>query len=157
VGAGKDATRLEKSIVVLKELTGIDPVKTISNKRIPNWGVRPGLPVGCMLTLRRQPAQVMLKRLLKAKDFKLAPRHFDEQGNVSFGITEYIDIEGARYDPKIGMLGLQVCVTLEKPGHHVKRRRARPSRVGKVQRITKEESMEFMKREFGVSVAEESA
>ncbi len=157
VGAGKDQARLDKSIIVLKALTGIEPQKTISQKRIPNWGVRPGLPVGCRLTLRRKAAQDMLKRVLKAKEFKLAPRHFDEQGSVSFGILEYIDIEGAQYDPKIGMLGLQVCVTLEKPGHHVKRRRLRPARIGRGQRLTKDETMSFMKQHFGVTIAEESA
>ena len=54
VGAGKDQARLEKGVALLKMITGIDPVKTVTAKRIPGWGLRPGLPIGCKLTLRKQ-------------------------------------------------------------------------------------------------------
>ena len=58
VGAGKEQSKLEKGIVLLKNITGINPVKTFTNKRIPTWGLRPGLPIGCKLTLRKK----MLKK-----------------------------------------------------------------------------------------------
>ena len=157
IGAGKEQTVLEKGMTVIKSLTGIEPQKRITKKRIPSWGLRPGLPVGVRLTLRGSKATDMLKRTLKAKEFKLSPRHFDNAGSISFGITEHIEIEGAKYDPKIGVMGLQVCLTLEKPGFHVKRRRVRSAPVGKRQRITKNESMAFMKDKFGVTVNEEDA
>lgn len=157
IGAGKDQTLLEKAVSVMKGLTGIEPQKTITQKRIPSWGIRPGLPIGCRITLRGDTAEKMLKRTLKAKEFKLLPRHFDNAGSISFGIPEHIEIEGAQYDPKIGVIGMQVCVTLEKPGFHVKRRRVRPMPVGKRQRITKEQSMQFMKDRFGITITEEEA
>jgi len=68
VGAGKEQTRLEKGVLLLKGLTGINPVKTFTNKRIPSWGLRPGLPIGCKLTLRKKKAEEILKRLLEAKE-----------------------------------------------------------------------------------------
>jgi large subunit ribosomal protein L5 len=154
VGAGKDQTRLEKGVAVLKMITGIDPVKTVTNKRIPTWGLRPGLPIGCKLTLRKQKAVEILKRLLKAKENKLNPSQFDNAGNISFGIHEYIDIPGATYDPKIGVLGLQVCLTLEKPGHRIKRRKIEQKKIPKKQTITKEEAMNFLQKEFGVTIGE---
>lgn len=152
IGAGKDQARLDKGMIVLKALTGIDPLKTVTNKRIAQWGLRPGLPIGCKLTLRKTPAKNLLRRLLKAKEFALLPNNFDDNGSISFGIQEYIDIEGAVYDPKIGILGLQVCVTLEKPGYRVKRRSIKPGVVGKAQRVTKQDAMNFLNKEYGVKV-----
>lgn len=157
IGAGKEQTKLDKAVAVLKSLTGIEPVKTVTQKRIAAWGLRPGLPIGCMLTLRKASAATMLKRLLKAKDFQLKPSNFDDNGMVSFGITEHIDIDGAQYDPKIGVIGLQACITLEKPGYRIKRRSLHRARVGKKHRITKTEAMTFMKHAFGVRVEGESA
>jgi len=156
IGAGKEQSKLDKAVVVLKSLTGIEPVKTVTQKRIPAWGLRPGLPIGCMLTLRKQAASDMLKRLLKAKDFTLREGNFDTQGTISFGVLEHIDIEGAKYDPTIGVIGLQACITLEKPGYRVKRRSLHRVPVGKGHRVTKQEAIEFMKKHFGIKLTGES-
>ena len=63
IGAGKDQLKLEKGIKLLKNITGIEPVKTTTSKRIPEWGIRPGLPIGCKITLRKKEAEKLLKRL----------------------------------------------------------------------------------------------
>jgi large subunit ribosomal protein L5 len=150
IGAGKDQDRLDKARMLLKAITGIEPVRTVTNKRIPAWGVRPGLPIGCKLTIRKKKAYELLKRLLDAKDFKLNDSQFDVGGNIAFGIHEYIDIPGVKYDPKIGIMGLEVCVTLERPGFRIKRRAIKPAKISKKHMITKEESKEYMKKELGV-------
>jgi len=155
IGAGKDPQRLEKGVALIRAITGIEPLKTITQKRIPNWGLRPGLPIGCKLTLRKKPAEDLLKRLLQAKEFKLKPRQFDEGGNVSFGIPEYIDIPGVSYDPKIGIIGLEVCITLERPGYRIKRRRLRQKKIPRSHMLTREESMEYLKKNFNVTVGEQ--
>lgn len=154
IGAGKEQSKLEKGVLLLKTITGIDPVKTITNKRIPSWGVRPGLPIGCKLTLRKQSAKELIKRLLKAKENKLKESNFDDLGNVSFGIHEYIDIPGIEYDPKIGVLGLQVCITLERPGYRIKKRKLKQKKIAKSHVIKKPDAVEFMKKEFNVNVGE---
>ena len=156
VGAGKEQSRLEKGIAVLKMITGIDPIKTVTKKRIPTWGLRPGLPIGCKLTLRKNKATEVLKRLLDAKSKKLSPSQFDEAGNISFGIHEYIDIPGAIYDPKIGVLGLQVCLTLEKPGYRIKRRKIQQKNIPKHHIITKEEAITYMQKTFNIKVGEKA-
>ena len=48
IGSGKDQTKLDNGMTIIKRLVGRDPVKTVSNKRIPGWGVRPGLAIGCI-------------------------------------------------------------------------------------------------------------
>ncbi len=156
VGAGKEQSRLEKGVAILRMITGIEPMKTVTNKRIPTWGLRPGLPIGCKLTLRKNKAEEVLKRLLDAKNKKLQPSQFDETGNISFGIHEYIDIPGVTYDPKIGVLGLQVCITLEKPGYRIKRRKVEPKKLPKKHMVSKQEAMVFMQKNFGITIGEQS-
>jgi large subunit ribosomal protein L5 len=156
VGAGKEQSRLEKGVAILRMITGIEPMKTVTNKRIPTWGLRPGLPIGCKLTLRKTKAEEVLKRLLEAKNKKLQPSQFDETGNISFGIHEYIDIPGVTYDPKIGVLGLQVCITLEKPGYRIKRRKVEPKKLPRKHMVSKQEAMVFMQKNFGITIGEQS-
>ncbi len=156
IGAGKDQNRLEKGVVVLKMITGISPIKTVTMKRIPTWGLRPGLPIGCKLTLRKNRATEILKRLLDAKEKRLRDSQFDETGNISFGIHEYIDIPGVTYDPKIGVLGLQVCVTLEKPGYRIKRRKLEQKNIPKKHMVSKAEAMTFMQKTFGITIGEKA-
>jgi large subunit ribosomal protein L5 len=155
IGAGKSQERLDKGIKLIKNMTGVMPVKTFTNKRIPNWGLRPGLAIGCKLTLRKKKASELLRRLLQAKENKLKPSQFDNEGNVAFGIPEYIDIPGVEYDPSIGITGLEVCLTLERPGFRVKKRSFRQTPIPKSHRIRKEDSIEYLKKEFNVKVGEE--
>ena len=112
IGAGKDQTRLEKGIVLLNSIANATPVRTVTSKRIQEWGLRPGLPIGCKLTLRKEKAIKILPRLLDAIENTLNEKQFDNNGNIAFGIHEYIEIPGVKYDPKIGIMGLEVCVTL---------------------------------------------
>ncbi len=155
VGAGKDQTKLEKGMILLKNITNINPVQTKTSKRIPNWGLRPGLPIGCKITLRGESAIALLKRLLAAKNNALKNTQFDNNGNIAFGIHEYIDIPGVEYDPNIKIMGLEICITLQRPGFRVKKRRIAPAKISHHHRISKEEAMEFMRNNFGIQVVEE--
>ncbi len=155
IGAGKDQGLLEKAEKLIEILTGIKPVKTKTQKRIPGWGLRPGLPIGVKLTLRGKKAEEMIPRLLAAKSNVLKPSNLDQGGNVSFGIPEYIDIDGAKYDPAIGIIGLQVCITLERPGFRTKRRRIRPAKPGSHHKLTVEEAKAFMTEKFKTKFEEE--
>ena len=154
IGAGKDQTKLEKGILLLKHITGINPVKTFTNKRIPGWGLRPGLPIGCKLTLRKKLAEEILLRLFDAKSNKLNLHQFDNEGNVAFGIHECIDIPGFKYDPQVGIMGLEVCVTLQRPGFRIKKRGIMKRKIPKKHKITKEEAIEFIKKKFNVEIGD---
>ena len=155
IGAGKDQSRLEKGIVLLNSIGNGIPIKTVTNKRIQEWGLRPGLPIGCKLTLRKSKAAKLLPRLLESVDNKLSQRQFDDNGNIAFGIHEYIEIPGIKYDPKIGIMGLQVCVTLERPGFRIKKRRVMPRKIPIRHRISKQEAIEFMSKNFKIVVEEQ--
>lgn len=152
VGAGKDEDVLKKGLKLLKKLSGVEPLKAITKKRIPAWGLRPGLAIGCKITLRGSNAVELLKRLLKARENKLNIKQFDGEGNVSFGVPEYIDIPGLAYDPDIKIMGLEVAVTLERPGYHVKRRKVQRRSIPKSHRIGREEAAEWMVNNFGAVI-----
>lgn len=155
IGAGKDQVKLEKGMKLLKNITGINPVKTFTTKRIPEWGLRPGLPIGCKLTLRKAKMKEVISRLLDAKDYRLKESQFDNGGNIAFGLHEYIDIPDVKYDPEIGVMGLEVCITLERAGFRIKRRRKKRRKVPIKHRITKQNAMEFMIKEFKVKIGDE--
>jgi len=154
IGVGKDQDRLKKAVKILSNITGLNPVKTVTDKRIAGWGLRPGLPIGCKITLRRDNAKIILKRLLKAKDNVLLQSSIDNTGNISFGIHEYIDIPEAKYDPEIGMMGLQVSVTLERPGFRIKRRKIMKRKIPLSHKISKEDAVDYLKKEFNVTIGE---
>lgn len=148
-GAGKDQKRLEKGEQLIEMITGKKPVKTLTQARIPAWGLRPGLPIGLKLTLRGKEAEDVLKRLLEARENTLPTSCADDYGNISFGLSEYIDIPGVKYDPKIGVIGLQASITLTRPGYRVMRRKNKNSPLGKGHRVTRSQATAFMKERFG--------
>ena len=154
IGSGKEQKELQKGMKLLKMITGVSPVKTYAKKRIPTWGLRPGLPIGCKITLRKEQAVAVLKRLLESKSFFIPEKQFDNSGSVSFGIPEYIDIPETKYDPDIGIIGLEVCVTLERPGFRVKKRSNKRTKIKK-QSITKSDAIGFMEKKFNIKTRED--
>jgi large subunit ribosomal protein L5 len=150
VGVGGAGEKLEKAKTLLQKVSGQKPVETYARKRIPTWNLRKGLAIGCKVTLRGQKAVEILNRTLTANEKRIRGRSFDNTGNVCFGVKEYIDVPGMKYDPAIGMMGMDVCVSLEKHGYRVKRRKRGQASVNT--RITPEEAIEFMKSNFGVEI-----
>lgn len=155
IGTGKNQDQLEKAMNLLTMITLKKPTKTITQKRIAAWGLRPGLPIGCKITLRKKEADEVLKRMIEARDFSLDDSNFDENGTVSFGIKEYIDIPGFKYTPEIGTMGLQVCVTLQRPGFRLKYRKICKKKIPKIHRVTKEEAMKFMNENYKTKLRKE--
>jgi large subunit ribosomal protein L5 len=154
MGAGKDQKQLERSVKLLKNLTGVEPIKTTTEKRIQGWGLRPGLAIGAKITLRGKEAQNMVERLVYAKDNVLKQSSFDDFGNISFGISEYVDIKDAKYDVDIGMTGLQASITLARPGYRVQRKALRPGKLSRNHRVNKEEAIKFMEEEYNIKLGE---
>lgn len=153
-GAGKEPTVLKKGVKLLQTLSGKTPVQTKSKHRIPSWGLRIGLPIGAKVTMRGQEAEDLFKKFLAAKENILQDNHFTG-GAVSFGIHEYVDVPGAKYDPEIGIIGFQITATLERRGYRVKKRLLKNSKVGKSHVITKEDTIQFMKNKFNIKIGEE--
>ncbi|MDO8646981.1 MAG: 50S ribosomal protein L5 [Candidatus Diapherotrites archaeon] len=152
IGVGQAGDELKKAEEILKRITGKKPIQTICKIKQPTWGIREGLPIGVKVTIRGKKALEFLKTAFAAKEKKLKAASFDALGNFGFGIKEYIDLPGAKYDPKLGMKGFDVLVTLEKPGYRIKRRMFKTKKISK-HAVKKEEAMEFIRQTFGVEVA----
>jgi len=152
MGVGKSGEPIEIGKKALEQITGKKPNARNAKKSQRDWGVRKGEPIGIAVTVRGNDATELLKRLLVAKDNQIKERMFDNEGNLSFGIKEYIDIPEIKYDPNIGILGLEVSVSLTRPGFNIKLRSRRKTKVGKNHRITKNDTIKFLTEEFGVKI-----
>jgi large subunit ribosomal protein L5 len=152
IGIGASGERLDNAKELLAKLAGAKVVLTRAKKRNPTFKLRVGLEIGVKTTLRGKPALSFLEKALAAKKKTLHESNFDAYGNFAFGIHEYIDFPGAKYDPNLGMMGLDVCVTLKRRGKRVSERRIKRSKVGKAHRVSKEEGIEFAKSELGIKV-----
>jgi len=152
MGVGKSGEPLERAVKVLEQLTGQKPCKRKAKVSVRDFGIRKGESITCIVTLREERAKAFLKRVLVAVDNKISWEKFDSLGNFSFGIKEHIDIPGTKYLPELGIHGMDVAVTLARPGQRVKRRHHARSRVGPKHLLTPEEAIIFAKDEFGVEI-----
>ncbi|MCX6798746.1 MAG: 50S ribosomal protein L5 [Candidatus Diapherotrites archaeon] len=150
MGVGANPEEMKAGLKIAEKITGRKPVQTLCRVRQPKWDIRPGLPIGIKVTLRKQPAIEFLKMALAAKGNRLDKGNFDNNGNFGFGIKEYIDMPSIRYDPGMGVRGFDVLVTLQRNGFRVKRRKKLNRKVGRKHVITKEEAMLFAGDQLGV-------
>ncbi|UCH38409.1 MAG: 50S ribosomal protein L5 [Candidatus Bathyarchaeota archaeon] len=151
---GKSGEQLQKAMTILEQITGQQPCQRIAKKTIREWGIRRREPIACMVTLRGGKAEEFLTQAFEAVGNRILKSRFDANGNFAFGIREHIEIRGMRYDPSLGIIGMDVCVTLEKPGYHVKRRRIRKSQIGKEQKLTRDEAINYLKETYGITIDE---
>jgi len=151
IGAGEAGPKLENAKKLVGMFSENKIVVTKTHKRT-TFGVAKNRPVGAKVTLRGEVAKEFLGKVLHSMDNRLNVSHFDENGNFSMGVKEYIHIPGMKYDPEIGIMGMDVCVTLQRPGFRVSRRKIRPRKIGKKHKITKEEAQEWVGKEFGVKI-----
>jgi len=146
LNVGGIGENLERGMRLLKLLSGKKPSKTVARKRIPALGVRPGLEVGGVVTIRKNPEE-LLKRMLIAIDNVLKKRQISTD-NFSFGIKEYLEIPGVEYQRDIGILGLDVIVVFKRSGRRVRLRKIKRGRIPQRHRIPKEEIIKFMEDTF---------
>lgn len=152
IAVGESGERLQNAAKVLEMLTGQKPTFRRAKKTIKEFGVKRGENIACMVTLRGARAYEFLKKALAAVDYTVKKSSIDERGNFAFGIREHIHIPGVKYDPAIGIFGMDVIVALERPGYRVARRRRKRSSIGKEHYVTREEAIEFIRKVLGARV-----
>jgi large subunit ribosomal protein L5 len=152
LNVGKSGEPLEKANRVLKEITGQTPVKKKAKKTIRDFGIREGEPIAVVVTLRNQQAIDFLKKVLPVVDNKISRQSFDNRGNFAFGLKEHIEIKGVKYDPEIGIFGMDVCVSVNRPGQRIKVRKRQSRSIGPKHLLKPEESIVFVKQTLGVEI-----
>ena len=152
MGVGKSGDAIEIAKKALDQISGKKSCNRSAKKAQRDWGVRKGEPIGASVTVRGEDAKSLLKKLFEAKGNNVNVRSIDNMGNLSFGILEHIDIPGIKYDPKIGILALDIAVRLTRPGFNISVRGRHKATIGKQHKITRDEAKDFVTKEFGVSV-----
>jgi large subunit ribosomal protein L5 len=152
IGVGIGGEELEKAVNVLETITGQKAIKTLSKKNIKEFNLRKGRPIGAKVTIRRENAEKLLKRLLIVNNNKILRRSFDDFGNFGFGITEHISIPGIEYDNAIGIWGLDCVGRVVRPGIRVKFRRKARNKIPTHHYVSREETQYFLKQKFGVEI-----
>ncbi len=154
IGVGEAGEKLVKAQKVLEVVTKQKSVQTLSHSAVRDWGVRRNMPIGTRVTLRGEAAESFLKQALEIRNNRLPVYSFDPRGNFSFGIQDYTDFPGMKYDPEIGVFGMDVSVSLQRPGWRVTRRANKARPIPKRHRITRVEGIQFLKDHFKAEVVE---
>jgi large subunit ribosomal protein L5 len=103
---------IDTAVTEITAITGQKPVVTRSKKAIANFKLREGVPIGCMVTLRRERMYEFLDRLVhvalpRVRDFKgISERSFDGRGNYSLGLREQVmfpEIQADKVEKARGM------------------------------------------------------
>ena len=152
IGVGRSGEAIERARRVLEDLVQQKASSRKARKSIRDFGVHKGEPIGMMVTLRGSKATDVLKLLIQSRENKIQSSCFDNFGNCSFGIKEHIEIPGVRYNPEIGIFGMNVSAVLEREGYRVARRTRAQARIGKHHRVGRDEAISFFKQNFGVEV-----
>ena len=147
ISVGESGDRLTRASKVLEQLTGQTPVTSKARYTVRQFGIRRNEKIAVHVTIRGPKAEEILERGLKVKEYELRRRNFSETGNFGFGIQEHIDL-GARYDPTIGIFGMDFYIVMGRPGNRVAKRKIKQSRIGTHHRVRKEDTMAWYKSRF---------
>lgn len=120
VGVGEatqNAKAVDAAVAEITAIAGQKPVVTKARKAIANFKLREGVPIGCMVTLRRDRMFEFLDRLIhvalpRVRDFKgISDRSFDGRGNYSLGLREQIIFPEIHADKVEKTRGLTITIT----------------------------------------------
>ncbi len=151
LSSGAFGDELEKAARLLELISGMKAVKTKAKKRVPAFGIRPGLEIGCKVTLRGKKAEEILKKLLEVINNQLKNKQINDE-DFSFGIEEYIEIPGIEYQRDIGMKGLNVTVVFKRRGKRVELKKRKRGNLPKRHKATKQEIIDFMIKNFDIQI-----
>jgi large subunit ribosomal protein L5 len=152
IGVGEAGEKLTRAEKVINLITGKRSTQTLSTHTNKDLGIRKGMPIGVKVTLRNEEAPEFLKRAFWVKENKIMKYSFDPEGNFSFGISDYTDFEGMKYNPDIGIFGLDINVVLKRAGKRVKLRKKAKGHIPHSHRVTREEAVEWVSKTFDVEV-----
>lgn len=112
----KNVKLLDSAVADLALIAGQKPVITKARKSIAAFKLREGMPIGCMVTLRREKMYDFLEKLInialpRVRDFRgISGKAFDGRGNYSLGIKEHIIFPEIDYDKTDSIKGLNISI-----------------------------------------------
>ena len=124
--ATQDKKMIEVAIKEIAQITGQQPVATMSKKDISNFRLRKKMPIGVMVTLRRERMYEFLERLVRVslpriRDFKGIEAKFDGRGNYTLGVQEQIIFPEINIDQVDKINGMNItfatCANTDEEGY----------------------------------------
>lgn len=112
---------------------------------VRSFGIRRNEKIAVHCTVRGKKAEQIIEKGLRVKEYELYKENFSDTGNFGFGIQEHIDL-GIKYDPTIGIYGMDFYVVMGRRGYRVADRKRRKSRIGFGHRVTKDETMKWFQQ-----------
>src|SRR6056297_1925156 len=152
MSVGEGGRELQNAQEILEEIAGQESVQTLAKRTVAEFNIREGDPIGAKTTLRGDDAHEFLETALPLTELSVS--QFDDTGNISFGITEHTEFPSQEYDPQIGIFGLDVTVTLVRPGYRVAKRDKETRSIPSSHRMTPEDAAAYLEAEFDVEVDE---
>lgn len=148
---GESGDRLTRASKVLEQLSGQTPVQSKARYTVRTFGIRRNEKIAVHVTIRGPKAEEILERGLKVKEYQLRERNFSATGNFGFGIQEHIDL-GIKYDPGIGIYGMDFYVVMGRAGARIARRKRAQAKIGRSHRTNKEDSIQWFKQRYDADV-----
>jgi large subunit ribosomal protein L5 len=112
----QNRTFLQKAIDEIRIISGQQPVLSKAKKSIAGFKIRQGMPLGLVVTLRREKMYAFLERLTKIvlpriRDFRgLNPKNFDKNGNYNLGVSEQLIFPEINYDTVDQRRGFNITI-----------------------------------------------
>ncbi|EXJ78969.1 60S ribosomal protein L11 [Capronia epimyces CBS 606.96] len=147
ISVGESGDRLTRAAKVLEQLSGQTPVYSKARYTVRSFGIRRNEKIAVHVTVRGPKAEEILERGLKVKEYELRKKNFSETGNFGFGISEHIDL-GIKYDPAIGIYGMDFYCCLSRPGARIARRRRAKGKIGRNHKVSKDDTVKWFKTRF---------
>merc|ERR1712193_561914 len=144
---GESGDRLVRAGKVLEALTGQTPVFSKARHTVRSFGIRRNEKIAVHCTVRGPKAEEILEKGLKVKEYELRQGNFSATGNFGFGIAEHIDL-GIKYDPSIGIYGMDFYVVLQRPGYRISKRKKCPGRIGPQHILCKEDAIKWFQTKY---------
>jgi large subunit ribosomal protein L5 len=107
---------LDSAVQELSQITGQKPIITKAKKSIAQFKLRTGMPIGCMVTLRKEKMYEFFSRLVnialpRVRDFKgVSGKSFDGRGNYTLGIREQLIFPEIHYDKIDKVKGMNIII-----------------------------------------------
>uniref|UniRef100_A0A4W2GX85 Large ribosomal subunit protein uL5 n=1 Tax=Bos indicus x Bos taurus TaxID=30522 RepID=A0A4W2GX85_BOBOX len=131
---GESGDRLTRAAKVLEQLTGQTPVFSKARYTVRSFGIRRNEKIAVHCTVRGAKAEEILEKGLKILE------------TLTLG-SKNIDL-GIKYDPSIGIYGLDFYVVLGRPGFSIADKKRRTGCIGAKHRISKEEAMRWFQQKY---------
>ena len=152
MSVGESGKKLSNAEMIMSKITGQKPVRTVAKRTLPGFNIKKNEPIGCKVTLRSDNAEKFLKTALAIAGNAVDASRFDENGNFAFGIEEHTDFPGMEYDPEIGIYGMDVIVSVERPGYRIKHRKIQQQKIPSGHKLTRDDSIAYISKSYGVEV-----